>query len=149
MTQDILSSKAYELGVKIGAISAFCEAAASEAKSMSLSSLFLPADFDLIDAEARRVAEENGVHLYLEKSLLATDLFPNVDTAGKWVYVIYKKKEFLDRYLDLKEEKERLVKAGQYSGDARLEIARNFGRILGYSEGYLEGRLKAGSRKTE
>lgn len=145
----ILESRKYKLGIKVGAITAFCEAAGTEAKDMSLSSLFLPEDYDFLFSEAEKVAKRNRVHLYLEKDLLATDLFPDVDATGRWVFVIYKKKEILDKYLALKAEKERLVQAGKYIGDARKEIAREMGRLLGYSEGIIEEKIKRGSQKAD
>lgn len=140
----IEGTKAYELGIKIGAITAFCEAARAECKNMSLSGLFPPEDYEFLSKRAEAVAKQNEVQLWLEKDFLSTDLFPDVDSTGKWLFVIYKKPEFLEAYHALKERKKGLVQEGAYLGNARKEIARSLGRLLGYSESYIEEKLGSG-----
>ena len=137
-------TKAYELGIKIGAITAFCEAAHAECKNMSLSGLFPPEDHEFLSRRAEAVATQNEVRLYLEKDFLSTDLFPDADSTGKWLFVIYKKPEFLEAYNALKQRKKALVQQGAYLGNARKEIARSLGRLLGYSESYIEEKLRSG-----
>ena len=137
----ILESEAYQLGIKTGALAAFCEAALTEAKAMSFSSAYSPEEYEILSSEAEKYAEKYGVHLYLDKELLKTELFKKVKTTGKWVYIIYKDKLVLKKYLSLKAKKNRLVKTGKYSYNARMEIAKELGRLLGYSEKYINKKL--------
>jgi hypothetical protein len=141
MDTTIVESKAYYLGKQIGEIKAWCEAAGSEAKDMSLSNPFQPEDYAFLLPEAEKLAKRNKVHLFLEKSLLQSDLFKGLDLKGQWVFVIYKKQQIIEGYLALKVEKEYLVQTGQYTGVARKEIARKLGCLLGYSETAIERRL--------
>ena len=139
---NVLKSKAYNLGKQVGEIKAWCEAAGNEAKDMSLSNPFQPKDYKFLLPEAEKLAKRNGVRLYLEKSLLQTDLFKGLDLSRQWVFVIYKKQQILDRYLTLKADKEHLVNNGKYLGNTRKEIARKMGTLLGYSKATIELRLE-------
>ena len=134
-------SKEYYLGKQVGEIKAWCEAAGSEAKDMSLSNPFNPEDYDFLLPEAEKLAKRNGVQLHLEKSLLQSDLFKGLDMKGQWVFIIYKKPQILEGYLALKAEKTNLVENGTYVGAARTEIARKMGQLLGYSKATIERRL--------
>jgi hypothetical protein len=108
---------------------------------MSLSSPFKPEEISILLPKMKKIAEDHGVYFYLEKDLLITDLFPDVDMRNRWVFVIYKKKIILDSYIALKAEKENLVQNEKYAGVARKEIARKMGKLLGYSDSYIEGKL--------
>jgi hypothetical protein len=141
LSTKILESKEYYLGKQVGEIKAWCEAAGSEAKDMSLSHPFQPEDYDFLLSEAEKLAKRNKVHLYLEKSLLQSDLFKGLDLKGQWIFVIYKKQQIIDGYLALKAKKDQLVKNGKYVNATRKEIARKMGRLLGYNESTIEHRL--------
>jgi hypothetical protein len=134
----ILASKEYYLGAQIGEIKAWCEAARCEAKDMSLSELFHPEDYAFLLPEAEKEAKKYQVKLYLEKDFLHTDFWPNLDVQGRWVFVIYKKQEIIEKYLALKEKYDQLVQNGTFQGDARKEISRQMGNLLGYSNAYVE-----------
>jgi len=120
----------------VGEIKAWCEAARSEAKDMSLSAPFHPEDYEFLLAKMEKLAQENEVNFYLEKSLLTTDLFADVDMTDRWVFIIFKKEHIIEKYLDLKTEKENLEAHGKYVGRSREEIARKMGKLLGYSDSY-------------
>ena len=124
----------FKLGVHVGEIKAWCEAAKNDAKKMSLSSPFKPEELDEIKPYMVEYAEKNDVKYYLEKELIQTDLFGDMDLSGIWVFIIYKHLEILEEYIDLKQEKARLLKQEMYVGEKRREIALRFGRLLGYSE---------------
>jgi hypothetical protein len=134
----ILSSREYYLGSQIGEIKAWCEAARCEAKDMSLSELFHPEDYVFLLPEAEKEAKKYQVKLHLEKDFLHTDFWPNLDVQGRWVFVIYKKQEIIERYLALKGEYDRLVQNGTFQGEARKEISRQMGNLLGYNKEYVE-----------
>ena len=135
-----MDEQSFRLGVHVGEIKAWCEAAKNDAKEMSLSAPFKEEEYPVILPYMREYAERNNVKYYLEKELLKTDLFPDIDLEGIWVFIIYRKQEILLAYLSLKKEKENLLETGEYEGERRREIARKMGRLLGYSESAIEGR---------
>jgi hypothetical protein len=132
----------FTLGKQVGEIKAWCEAARSGSKDMSLSAPFSPEDYEAILPHMEEQAGRNEVKFHLERSLMGTDLFGEMDLSGIWVFIIYAKDEVLERYLALKAEKERLESEGEYGGDARREIAVGMGRLLGYGDAHINRRLK-------
>lgn len=127
-TDEVALEKAYQLG----AIGAFGEAIDAGVKQMALSATLTPSAMDAFMEDAKKVADKNHVLLYREPDLLVTDLFPADVASGKEVLVIYQNTT-LDQYLQLKADKDSLVKAGRYEGKSRQDIARRFGRMLSYS----------------
>lgn len=124
----------FELGKQVGEMKAWCEAAKNEAKELGLSAPFKPEDYEILHPHMKEQVERNSVNYYLEKNLIITDLFGDMDLSGIWVFLIYKHQDTLDKYLQLKEDKEKLMDSGKYEGDERREIAIRFGKLLGYSE---------------
>ena len=124
----------FKIGKMVGEIKAWCEAAKNEAKELGLSAPFKPEDYDTLLPHMKEQAGNNSVNYYLEKSLIITDLFGDMDLSDIWVFLIYKDQKTLDAYLKLKENKENLVESGKYEGEARRDIAVRFGRLLGYSD---------------
>ncbi len=124
----------FELGKHVGEIKAWCEAAKNEAKELGLSAPFRPEEYETLLPHMKEQAERNSVNFFLEKNLIITDLFGDMDLSGIWVFLIYMHQKTLDNYLKLKTDKEKLVKSGKYEGEARKEIAIRFGKLLGYSE---------------
>ncbi len=130
----------FKLGKQVGEIKAWCEAAKNEAKELSLSAPFKPDYYETILPHMKEQAERNNVNYYLEKSLIITDLFGDMDLSGIWVFLIYKHQKTLDAYLKLKEDRASLVESGKYEGEARRDIAVRFGKLLGYSERCIHER---------
>lgn len=130
----------FKLGKMVGEIKAWCEAAKNEAKELGLSAPFKPVDYETLLPHMKEQAENNNVNFFLEKSLIITDLFGDMDLTSIWVFLIYKDQKTLDDYLKLKEDKEKLVESGQYEGEARKDIAVRFGRLLGYSDKCIHER---------
>ncbi len=124
--------KMKERSYRLGAIGAFGEAVNAGVKQLALSATMTPQEMDAFIEEAEKVAKKNNVVLYRESDLLVTDLFPEDIAKGKDVLLIYQGTT-KDQYLQLKADKEKLVKEGRYSGKQREEIARRFGRMLSYS----------------
>ena len=124
----------FKLGMHVGEIKAWCEAVKNEAKEMSLSAPFKPEEYETIVPFMKEQADGNGIRFYHEKELIITDLFGDMDLSGIWVFIIYKGPETLEKYIKLKEDREKLLEAGKYAGAARREIAFRFGRLLGYSD---------------
>ncbi len=86
--------------------------------------------------DALVIAKRNQVQMWRETDLIVTDLYPGNVAIGKHVLLIYLG-DTLDKYLALKADKATLVAAGRYSGEAREEIARRFGRLLSYPENII------------
>lgn len=124
----------FKLGLHVGEIKAWCEAAKNDAKKMSLSAPFKKREYDEIRTYMAQYAEKYDVNYYLEKDLIQTDLFDNMDLSGIWVFIIYKHPEILDEYFEIKRDKTNLIKHDKYFGEARKVMAVRFGSLLGYSE---------------
>ena len=92
---------------------------------------------DALEAEAQRIAGQEGVLLYRETDLIVTDLFPADVAAGKHVLLIYTGTT-LDEYLALKERRADLMETGSYAREARRDIARQFGNLLSYPAVVIE-----------
>ena len=142
MSAEGLDPESYRIGRFAGSVYAWSEAARSGAKEMSLGSPFPPEDHDRLLPYVEEATGANDVHFYLEKSLMTTDLFADVDMGGNWVFIIYKEERILENYLSLKAEKERLEEEGEYVGEARKRIAWDMGRLMGYSDEYIDERMK-------
>ncbi len=130
----------FKLGKMVGEIKAWCEAAKNEAKELGLSAPFKPDDYDILLPHMKEQAGNNSVNYYLEKGLIITDLFGDMDLTGIWVFLIYKDQKTLDAYLKLKDDKKKLVESGKYEDEARRDIAVRFGRLLGYSDKCIHER---------
>jgi hypothetical protein len=133
-----IDHRSYQLGV----IFAFSEMVAADLKKMALSLPFLPKDYERIVKDAKRIAKKEGVKLRLEKRFLTTDLFPEEITRGKWVLIIYKYPDVLKNYLQLKAEKEKLMRKNKYEGKQRRAIAAGLGKLLTYKMDVIQEKLK-------
>ena len=121
----------------LGGLSTFAEMVRVGVKTLALSAAVTPEEMDDLVADAERIAGEEEVKLYRETDLIVTDLFPADVAVGKHVLLIYKGAT-LDEYLALKQRKSELVASGSYTGDARREIARQFGRLLSYPDAVID-----------
>ncbi len=130
----------FKLGMQVGEIKAWCEAAKNEAKEMSLSAPFKPEEYETILPYMKEYAKRNDISFYHERMLILTDLFGDMDLSGIWVFIIYKSPETLERYLKLKKDKMKLLESGSYEGEAKRDIAVRFGRLLGYSDPMINER---------
>lgn len=128
---------------RLGGMGAFAEMVGAGVKDLALSSPMTAMEVDGLLAEAHRIAAENGAEIYREADFLVTDLFSSDLTDGLEVLLIFKGNT-LDRYLEIKQDKESLVGAGSYHGEARLEIARRFGSLLSYPDSRIEELLRGG-----
>ena len=122
---------------RLGGLSTFAEMVRVGVKTLALSAAVTPEEMDDLVQDAERIAQEEGVKLYRETDLIVTDLFPAEVAEGKHVLLIYKGAT-LDEYLALKKRKSELVDAGTYTGEARRDIARQFGRLLSYPDANIE-----------
>ncbi len=131
-----IDQRSYDLGV----IGAFGEVVSYGIKTLALSAALAPDDMAALLDEAGRVAERNGVLLHLEEDLIVTDLFPPDVATGKHVLLIYTGST-KDDYFALKADKAALEADGRYEGEARVDIARRFGRMLSYPDETIDEML--------
>lgn len=105
-----------------------------------------PVEMDAMMDDAMVIAKRNEVQMWRETDLIVTDLYPADVAVGKHVLLIYVG-DTLDNYLTLKADKATLVAAGKYSGQAREDIARRFGRLLSYPEDIITDLIKKQSNQ--
>ncbi len=127
---------------RLGGIGAFSEVVGGGVKKLALSSPMTSQEMDALMDEATKIAARNRVKLHRETDFLVTDLFPASVTEGKHVLLIYQD-PVKEEYMALKAETEKLIADGKYEGEARLNIAREMGRLLSYSEERIEAMLVA------
>jgi hypothetical protein len=128
----------------LGGIGAFAEMVAAGVKDLALSAPLEPGEMDSLMEEAQRIVASHDVEVYRETEFLVTDLFPAELTEGKHVLLIYRG-ETWQAYQALKAEKQRSVESGGWDEEARLEVARRFGRLLSYSDDKIRDLLEAGA----
>ena len=121
----------------LGGLSAFAEMVRVGVKTLALSAPLTSEEMDDLVADAEHIAREEGVLLYREADLIVTDLFPADVAEGKHVLLIYKGAT-LEAYLALKKRKSELAASGSYAGEARRDIARQFGKLLSYPDANIE-----------
>ncbi len=129
---------------RLGSIGAFAEMVGAGVNQLALSAPLVPAEMDALISEARRIVSDHGVGAFLETDFLVTDLFPEELTEGKQVLLICQEDTYRT-YQELKRRKQELLDAGQYEGESRIEIARQFGALLSYSEEKTEALLETGA----
>ena len=128
----------------LGGLSTFAEMVRVGVKTLALSAAVTPEEMDDLVEDAERIAQGEGVMLYRETDLIVTDLFPADVAEGKHVLLIYTGTT-LDEYLALKKRKSELVETGSYAGEARRDIARQFGRLLSYPDAVIEDLIDKNS----
>jgi hypothetical protein len=131
-----IDDRSYQLGIMGG----FAEVVKLGVKKLALSEVMTPGEMDDIMDDALIVARRNGVEMWRETEFLVTDLYPADVAEGKHVLLIYTG-DTLQQYLTVKSDKAELVAAGKYTGAARQEIARRFGRLLSYPEAVIDDLL--------
>ncbi len=87
---------------------------------------------------AEELCKKYGTHLYVENDSLLTDLFPYSQNKDKYNIVFAKDPKDLDLYVELHVRKQELIAKGLYCGEARKQIAVEFGHLLSYSDEAIE-----------
>ena len=125
---------------RLGSVSSWSEAVSVDIKELALGSPMTADDTDAFIEDATEIAGRFGVSVYREPDLLVSDLFRADIATGMDVLLLYRPPT-LEKYLALKERKAALIAAGEYEGEAREEIARDFGRLLSYPETVIDEKL--------
>jgi len=125
----------------LGMIYAFAEIVGSGVKPLALSPPLTREEYTRLKGPIRLMADEYGLHLLVDDDFLTTKLFSPAFTEGKVVVHMVKDTSIIERYKGLKE-----LKARRRSDDNLIEfedeIARCFGRLLGYDEATIEDLLE-------
>lgn len=129
---------------RLGAFLAYSEMVGYGVKTLALSSAMKPEEMEAFRPEAEKIAEEWGVQLYLEPELMITDLFSPSKTEGKHVLLIYRQgsSATLDAYHVLKKRKADLMASGNYTREAREQIASEFGKLLSYPDNKITALIE-------
>ena len=132
---------------QLGAADCFCEMVRAGVKRIALSH---PCDTkeerDSFLPEFDKLCEKYGVCYYVENESFLTDLLPTSLNQGKFNVLFYQDETVLREYLDLKAEKEKAVAAGKYA-DCREDIARQYGKLLSYTDEGIQRLLDANTEK--
>lgn len=139
-----LDGYSYQCGV----IDAFNEVVRAGVKRIALSH---PVDsreeaMELISF-SQQICQQYGNHFYLEESPLLTDLFPISLNKGKYNIIYYRQEEDIRQYLALKKRKQQLLEQQAYQGEARRQIAVEYGKLLSYSPEAIERYLAQNEEK--
>lgn len=139
-----LDGYSYQCGV----IDAFNEVVRAGVKRIALSH---PVDtkeeaMELIPF-SQQICQQYGNHFYLEESPLLTDLFPISLNKGKYNIIYYRQEEDIQQYLALKKRKQQLLEQQAYQGEARRQIAVDYGKLLSYSQEAIERYLAQNKEK--
>lgn len=137
-----------EYSYQCGVIDAFNEVVRAGVKRIALSH---PVDtkeeaMELIPF-SQQICQQYGNHFYLEESPLLTDLFPISLNKGKYNIIYYRQEEDIQQYLALKKRKQQLLEQQAYQGEARRQIAVDYGKLLSYSQEAIERYLAQNKEK--
>lgn len=139
-----LDGYSYQCGV----IDAFNEVVRAGVKRIALSH---PVDtkkemMELIPF-SQQICQQYGNRFYLEESPLLTDLLPISLNKGKYNIIYYRQEEDIRQYLALKKRKQQLLEQQAYQGEARRQIAVDYGKLLSYSQEAIERYLAQNKEK--
>ena len=84
---------------------------------------------------------------YYEDSMLTSDLFPKNMTDSRYLYIFYQDSEILQTYKEIKNLKADLILRGIYNNENRLDIARRFGTLLGYTDDKITSLILSNNDK--
>ncbi|MBE6114951.1 MAG: GNAT family N-acetyltransferase [Erysipelotrichaceae bacterium] len=116
-----------------GVIDAFNEIIRADVKQLALSHPTTKEDIEKVIPFTQEITQEYGTKYEVEEHLLITDLFPYSSNLGKTVILFWKNDEVIHKYHELKNRKQKALENNTYN-EIREEIAREFGRLLSYSE---------------
>ena len=125
----------------LGMIYAFAEIVGSGVKPLALSPPLTREEYTRLKSPIRLIADEYGIYLLIDEDFLTTKLFNPAFTEGKVVVHMVKDTSVIERYKGLKELRARRRREGNLI-EFEDEIARCFGRLLGYDEATIEDLLE-------
>ena len=126
----VLDQRSYHLGM----IYAFSEMVGSGVKRLALSPALTEDQFEAIIQDVQLIAEDFNLILHVDHDFLETKLFNPEYTRGKIVIHMVVERTTMDEYEALKERKSRHLETGTLTEEVELEIARDLGNLLSYSD---------------
>lgn len=128
-----------------GQVSVFSELVAAGVKPLALSAPMSSEEMNQFEPIARQEAAQYGVSVFRENELIRTDLFADSIVTDQEVLLIC---DTLTKqaYDQLKADLFRLESSGLYTDSMRVDVARRFGRLLGYTP---QGINKLLARQTD
>lgn len=127
----------------LGVMDSFCEMVAAGVKKLALSHPFdSEKEREYYAPAVEKLCEKYKIRYFRENTLPVTDLFPAEVCENKYLFLFYRTDEVLKRYQDLKKEVGELQKSNAPADGKRLELAREFGRLLSYPEDGIERRIQ-------
>ena len=131
-----------QLSFFAGVTAAFAEVVAAGVKPLALSHPYTPAERAQLWTATVAIAATHGVKCWLETDFLVTPLFPASVTAGREVIFLAADEAVWAQYQALKRRQKEIGGTGR-SPQLDLELAREFGRLLGYAPAKIEALLAA------
>lgn len=125
----------------VGAYYGLSQPVATDLKKISLSGPTEHETAEIYEEVFKTVIERRGLKQYLETDFLVTPLFPESYTRNKSVFLVYKYDTVLEDYLALKQQRQRLIDAGNYDAAAKRDVARKFGTFFSYSAEQIEENI--------
>jgi len=120
----------------LGMVFAFAEVVGSGVKPLALSPPLDQDEFVALEEEVRRTASQFGLLVGEDRDVLTTLLFDPAFTARKAVFLLAADEAVLEDYASLKAARRRIGARGDEQEE--LDLARRFGRLLGYSSEVVE-----------
>ena len=125
-----------------GASTFAAEIVSYNCKKIALSAPYTEEEFEALYEPTRRVVEQYGVEMYVERDFLNTLLFDPLDD-DVIVIFIANNQDVLDEYQALKELKRQATAEGRLE-EVEEEIAWKFGRLLSYDDETIKRLMSKG-----
>ena len=129
-----------------GVIDAFNEIVKAGVKDLALSHPASSKEIYELLPFVISMTQKYGTSYEVENDLLITDLFPVSHNKGKTVILFWKDPIVIEKYHELKKWKAYSLRHGTYH-ETRTDIAREFGKLLSYSERAIETMMKENPEK--
>jgi len=129
-----------------GVIDAFNEVIKAEVKNMALSHPSSNQEIEQLLPFVEQITKQYGTKYEVEPELLITDLFPYKENKGKTVIIFWKNDEIINKYHELKQQKEKAIANNTYN-QVREEIAYQFGKLLSYSDEAIKQYIQNNNEK--
>ena len=129
-----------------GVIDAFNEVIRAGVKDLALSHPASAKEIYELLPFAISITQKYGTSYEVENELLITDLFPYSANKGKTVILFWKDPVVIEKYHELKKWKAYSLKHGTYN-ETRVDIAREFGKLLSYSDAKIDEFIRTNPEK--
>ncbi len=133
----------FDLGNFDGTVGAFCDVIMTGAKDLAFSDPFDPLMESVLTLYVAKKCAGYGVKYFIDRDLLLTKLFADVDMEGQWVYIIYQDDAVLEEYKALKAEEAQLIADGKYTEEKQIDLATRYGELMGYSAEHIKESIGA------